>query len=512
VHLGVIILVFVVMAICALKNRGGGQSRSKRRSGTGNAFSRQRAKVLLPFVYWLVPLVFIYLIRDWRIDSIPAVPLAGLILFILTWRFFIPPWLAWRVCRPLGLFFPGRFFYYFAVDTPGTPQRFETLMRIAQRRISKHPPTPFSPDAWTTATHALLWEIRGNASKADDLLQAFDLCPPGIKTSRILRRYAFEELAWHAAKRGDWKTVQHRASLGVGRGARFFKLLAEMHLQHYVNRTYLLLAWMVSPLRLRAWPFVRPLLGMCDDNGIKLPGPEQPAPDRDPRRTHLDLLCKASQGEPVAMEEVFLLAQKWDEQWTGLEKENLLRRGMELGARNVLTITQTIEEMVLDELEELAAAADGAIPQEIAADMTDADLSYAARLGWRIRNRLYDDMNRAQALIKIEKAQPLAEEEIQEYWENWLHMQATVSRLCRILGSDELGTLWHAGLRSVAWNNPVNLYNGCGKRSAWISIIMFYWVVTISRQLEDEQAETANRGNMTICGYAAPRRFRSRLL
>ena len=511
-HIGLIVLV-VAFIVRALKREGGGKLPLQQKVSF-----RTVIRVIF-FIATYLNLAFILAVplstlpirlqSKWLINITQWVGSGIFLMVLLRWG---PPWLAWRICRPFRLFFLGRSVYWFTFGTKEREsERFETLLRVAQRRISKHPPATFSPDAWTTATHALLWEIRGDFHRADNLLQAFDFCSPGIKTSRILRRYAFEELAWHAAKRGTWEAVQLRAGQGVGRGARFFGCLAEMHLQHRVNRTTLLLTWLVAPLRLRTWPFVRLLIGRGADNGMKMPGPTQAVRDKGPRRTHLDLLYKASQGRPVAMAEVFLLAEEWDAQWTRFEKENLLRRGMELRVRDVLTTTQTIEAMVLDELEELAAAADGAIPQEIVARMTDVDSSHVTRLNRRIRSRLYDDLNRAQALITVEKEQPLSEDELQEYWENWLGMQATVSRLCQILGPDELGTLWYGGLRSVAWNGAASIYNGCGKRVSWIAIIMFYWVATISQQVGDKQAETVNRNNMTICGYTAPGRFRTSL-
>jgi hypothetical protein len=543
---GLIVLI-VVLIVRAMKRQGGGQG--TRKTGGVTVFLGQ--EVSFRIVFRVVLFIVTYLVLAFMLeDLLPGLPIrlrsqwlidiiqvAGSGIFLTVLLRCGPPWLAWRICRPLRLFFPGSFFYWFTLGAKKREsERFGTLMRVAQGKMSKHPPAaasglkaglrrlfllkktppPFSPDAWTTATQALLSEIGRNSSRADHLLQAFDLCPPGMKTSRVLRRYAFEELAWHAAKRGDWEAVRHRARQGVGRGVRFLKLLAAMHLQHKVNRTVLLLAWMVSPLRLRSLPLVRPLLRRRADDGVKMPGPAQPIPSTCPRRTHLDLLYKASRGKPVSMEEVFLLAKRWNAQWTALDKENLLLRGMELRARDVLAMTQTIEETVLEELEELAAAADGAITEEIVTGMTDGDDSYAARLGWRIRNRLYDDMNRAQALFQVElfqlkNEQPLSEDEIQEYWENWLCMQATASRLCRILGTDELGTLWYGGLRNMAWNGAARIYNACGKRAAWIAIIMFYWVVTIAQRLGDEQAETVNRNNMTVCGYTAPGKFRSRL-
>ena len=181
-------------------------------------------------------------------------------------------------------------------------------------------------------------------------------------------------------------------------------------------------------------------------------------------------------------------------------------------AENFLGDVRAIEETVLEELEELTAAAEGEIPEAVTAEMEgNGGISCETRLALRLRNRLHDDVHRAQELFRLEKDHQFAED-LMESWEIWLELHGAASRLHRMLGTNELATLWYGGLRDVAWNNASRIFNSSGKRTAWISIIMFHWVATTSQLLGDEEGMTVNRNNMKICGYAPPNKFLSRLL
>lgn len=190
----------------------------------------------------------------------------------------------------------------------------------------------------------------------------------------------------------------------------------------------------------------------------------------------------------------------------------MLRRGLELGARDVLGIAAKIKENVLEELEEMAGIADGEIPAEIAGRPEDEKPSCATKLAVRLKNRLYDDVSRAQALFVLEKDAPVADEAILDLWERWLALREAVARLQSLLGPAELATLWYGGLREDAWNGASRLSNACGNRIAWISIIQFRWVVEIAELLGDEEAMTVNRNNMKLCGYRPPFSPRQSLL
>lgn len=453
---------------------------------------------------------------------------AGLVLFPLVVLRSVPPWLAWRVCRPAKLFLLGRFCYWF---TPGAGKReleqFAALLdamrgvppapppagknglkeKILRFLLLKKPPRLFSVDAGTVVALALAAEIRGDFGRAERLLHAFALGPPEATVPRMLRRFAFEELAWHSAQRGAWQSVLDRARRGCGRGMPLLKLLARERLTGRVNRLVLVLAWSIFPARWRALPFV---WSAMRGSGAPPPKPDSPAPVASLRLTHLRLLHQAAEGLPVAMVEVFRLAQRWDKEFTPDREEILLRRGMALGARDVLGMTGKIRESVLEELEELAATADGEIPEEIGAGVEGEERVCATQLAVRLRNRLYDEVARTQELCKLEENAQVSDAEILDLWERWLALHEAVTRFQRLLGTGELATLWHGGLRNAAWNGASRLSNACGNRIAWISIIQFYWVIQLAELLEDEEAMTVNRNNLKLCGYrppSAPRRL-----
>lgn len=525
---GLIGAVIVFVLISRLSNRG-----NSRREGAELEISWRFIFLTLVFV-----LAFAHL-ADWfsaltrsvlvsvQIEWIgQALQFAAVVLVPFAILRFVPPWLAWRVCRPLELFWLGRFCYWF---TPGAKARelehFAALLdalrgippapmpvvkigtreKILRFLRLKKPPRPFVVDAGTVLALALAAEVRGDFGRATRLLHAFDYCPPGTRIPGMLRRFAFEELAWRAAQRGDWRSVLDRARRGCGRGAPLLKRLAEKHLTGTTNRPRLWLAWSICPARRKALPLI-----LADVMRNMPSSPE--SLDASLRTTHLRLLRQAAEGVPVTMTEVFRLAQRWDAEFAPDGEEALLRRGLELGARDVLGIAAKIKENVLEELEEMAGIADGEIPAEIAGRPEDEKPSCATKLAVRLKNRLYDDVSRAQALFVLEKDAPVADEAILDLWERWLALREAVARLQSLLGPTELATLWYGGLREDAWNGASRLSNACGNRIAWISIIQFRWVVEIAELLGDEEAMTVNRNNMKLCGYRPPFSPRQSLL
>jgi hypothetical protein len=165
-----------------------------------------------------------------------------------------------------------------------------------------------------------------------------------------LRRLAFEELAWHAARRKDWESVLCRVRF-AGMRIPLLKLLAQKHLGRRVSRTRILLAFLISPSRIKAFRFV---LDAMKRGGRQLLVPESPPEMQDGfRLIHLRLLSKASEGACIGMDEVLRLAHSWSHEFTTRKQEALLRRGVELEARDILGIAERIEESVLDELEEI---------------------------------------------------------------------------------------------------------------------------------------------------------------
>jgi hypothetical protein len=436
----------------------------------------------------------------------------------------IPSWLAWYICRPLGLYLPSRFFFWFTLGTgkndlkgfnallrasfgfpplPSAPEDSGMKERKLKLYLQKRKPLPLHIDEWTIAALALEAEVHGDFDKAKQLIHSFELCPPRMRTSGLLRRFAFEELAWHAAKRGDWEEVRRRALMGGRRGMHLLKLLATGKLSGKMNRAALWLAWLISPEPWRTFQYVLSAQKVDDQPNAFVRPYECPEPGvADPLRTHLSLLQKASEGALVSMEEVFLLTRMCDGELVSQRVEELLRRGMELGARDVLSIVEKLKSSLLDELEELAAIADGKIPDELSCGLEEAELSCITELQTRLRNRLYNDVSRAQEMFQVDKDMMLSDEDLLERWQIWLGLREATSRLHLLLGTDELAALWYGGLRLTVWNSPTYIFNSCGKRVAWISIIMFYWVSQISELLDDEEGKTVNLKNMKVCGYS----------
>ena len=118
------------------------------------------------------------------------------------------PWLAWRICRPIGLSWLSRLLYWF---TPLANRKdldnFAALLR-ASRGISPEPPPPeknnigvkirkllalyrrppFVVDSSAVVMYALAREVQGDNVRAERLLRTFDLCQPGLATLGRVRR------------------------------------------------------------------------------------------------------------------------------------------------------------------------------------------------------------------------------------------------------------------------------------------------------------------------------------
>lgn len=440
---------------------------------------------------------------------------AGIPPGIFFW--FLFPWLSWRICDAARFFRLGRFFYWFSpgarkVDlanfailsdavrgiapVPPPPERNGFREKLLKFFLLYRKPRPFVVDGWAVVALALVREVQGDHIRAERLLRSFDICPPGIGTLGNLRHYAFEELAWHAAAHGDWEAVLHRVSLGGSRRSLLLRRIAEAHLDGRANSIALWLMLVISPRRLRAFRLIR---------DVTRPGRLPDAPSRGAgygggtRDTHLRLLSRVSEGDPVEMEDVLLLAEAWDDEFARRKEDRLLRRGMELGARDVLGIAQRVEEGVLDELEELAAGADGCIPERFRAAMKDAGQTLVARLALRFRSRLHDELNRITELFQVAPEEKVPDADLLERWESWLALHESAERLQRLMGTDELAAAWYGGLRDAVWNSASRIFNTWGRKTVFISIIMFHWVTEVSRQVGDEEGTKVNRNNMKIC-------------
>jgi hypothetical protein len=445
------------------------------------------------------------------------IALAGFIIAEAMVILVIPPWLALCVCRPLGLSLLSRFFLWFTPwirrrgledyamllkamrgvpPAPPAPQNDGIRQKIKRFFLSSRDPQPFIVNGRTVVALVLSREIRGDGVRAERLLRTFDLCPPKMPPMGRFHRFAFEELAWHAAKRGDWPAVQRRIRLGGGRGAPLLKLLAQHYMGRRANPMILWLAFLISPSRRRAFPFVRDATG---EGATPTARAEPPGIQESVRTTHFSFLLKAAEGRPISMEEVFRLANRWDGEFTHPKLESMLRRGMELGARDVLGISEKIRESVLDELEEPAIAAEGKIPEEVCDGTKREEPSLVTKLLFRLKNRLYSDIYHLQDLFRVGSGETVPEKDLLDRWETWLALHESASRLHELLGTDEFATLWNGGLRDDVWNGASRIFNATGRRTAYISVIMFRWVADVCELLGDRTGMTENLKNMDIC-------------
>lgn len=450
---------------------------------------------------------------EWLREAIVIAAAAGAAFLILLRSC---PWLAWRVFRPLGFFSFARRLYWF---TPGATRRdlenFEALL-LASRGVPPAPPPPaknglrekvlrfllvdkrplpFLVDAKTTLMLALAKEVQGDRDRAERLLQTFELCPPGLKGLGVFRPFVFEELAWHAATRGDWNAVYRRARMGSGRGMLLMRLLAEKHSGRRVHWAALWFALLISPSRRRALRLFSDAQNGVSGEFTRLSGSTASSL----RLTHMSILFKASEGITIEIAEVFRLAGSWADEFNRRQKDMLLRRGMELGARDVFGLVQKIEDSVLDELEEMAAVAEGEIPEKVLAGIHEDPASYEGRLFSRLRTRLYSDIDGLLCLFRVETDERVKEANLLERWENWLSLRESVLRFHRLLGKDELSTLWYGTLRNAVWNSITRIFNDHRYQVAFISMIMFNWVAETCRYLGDDEGTAANRNNTKLC-------------
>jgi len=472
----------------------------------------------------VLPPIRIDRLRDFFLISVAAI--APLLIFRAA-----PPWLAWHVFRPFGLHFLARFCYWF---TLGASKRelegFSDLLRASKGysplsaddgqqspteknlrpTFLKRKPIPLKIDDWTIAASALAAEVRGDSESSKRLLRSFELCPPGMGPSGNLRRFAFEELAWLAVARGEWEQAGYCAGLMTGRGRPILRILVSAALTGRGNRACLWFAWLISPKRMTALPFALAASKKRLLYESEVHVPDNLESDSEPRGMHMRLLYRAAEGVPLSMEEVFRLAFLWERELTFQNKEKLLLWGMELGARDVLGTAERIRENVLVEMTELALVADGYIPAMTVDDDEEGNGSFVDDLMIRLKNQLYEDVSHAEERFELPEEVQLSDGDLMGKWHAWLGMHETVSLFQRLLGDDEMSVLWYGGLETTAWNGAAQIYNSTPKRTAWISIVMFYWVAEICGRMGHVEGEATNRNNMKLCGYSEP--FLRRLL
>jgi hypothetical protein len=158
---------------------------------------------------------------------------------------------------------------------------------------------------------------------------------------------------------------------------------------------------------------------------------------------------------------------------------------LELGTRDAAAAAAAIRRSILEQLEALAASAEGPPPglqgRAIAGEM-------AQRSRDRFFKALDPYLERSRGGFP-DLASPLLE------WELWLRFREAVDAIETRFGSEGLRTAWHAGLRTTAWNWPCKVLNTYDQRGAWAGHVMFSWVAAVAEKVGDAEAASINLKN-----------------
>jgi hypothetical protein len=436
----------------------------------------------------------------------------------------VPPWLAWRVLRHLGHSLPARIIFWF---TPGEAQTdligFARLVEASlghDPNALKPPPSPLSRrlriffmlgeqqpegdlDAWTVAADALYAEISGDSHKAAQYILSFNLLPRRSQAPRLIRIFAFEQFALHAARRGAWGAVAGCAAFGAGRSMPLLRLLARGHLTGSCNRALLVLYWIIAPCRLATFPYLRSLLSPQPSSDTQ----EVTLSDETFQIAHLRLLQDAAEGRPIELVQVLSLAAAWQSTFTSESHAAILARGMAVGARDSHGVADAIPEEILAELEELVAVSVGGLPEELFENWDEWRETLVGTLVIRLRSRLFQNLEESAAQFfdsDAEQPPPLL-----QCWNTWLAMHDATERLGYLMGTEDVATAWYGGLQITAWNGACRVSNSYGSKGNWVSYLMFSWVVRVADIVEDAEAARVNRNNAATCGIPLYTTFES---
>jgi hypothetical protein len=404
-----------------------------------------------------------------------------------------PQWLAWRVCYPLGLRRVGRAFLFVAPgDYPGRRERRLRLFDVAfGKPLEPAPPTVDDQsklvplDGWTACAAVLEAERRGQSAEASGLTQGLLAVPLAKLLPHAVRRQGIELVSEAAASRRDWPELARRASLGRGRSAPLFRLLARAHLVRDVPPALLWCAWVLAPARVSRRHAVQEALAAQK----RPPGeaPRRPAAPRGrPHRAHLDLLQRAARGEETTLASVLAVARTWSPALSPAEEASFRARGLVLGSRQSAESFRDLRENVLEDLTAIARGARGDWPSR-----------RPRGLAAELRDRLYDETLTAVEKISRTRCEPDAVN-LQyplEEWRLWLRFRTATEAVHRRFGDDALRAVWYNGARLAAWNWPCRLLEMHGDNAAWACHVMFRWTVEVAERCEDEEAATVNRRN-----------------
>lgn len=401
------------------------------------------------------------------------------------------PWLAWRVCYPLGLRRTGWLLLWL------TPQR-STLEAAGRRRLlavalgeplrtaARKKVLPVN--GWTACAAVVEAERNENLQEASAWVDGLLALPLDRALSRGVRRYGIEVIAGAACRREDWREVARRASLGRGRGVRFLRLVSRAHLKGDVPRGLLWSAWAMAPRRTSSY---RTLLAALQAQRSAKPTSVAASGDSAPGpwRRHLDLLERGARGEEIALAALIDAAGAWDAAVSPAGTARFTARGLELGSTRSRETFETLRESILLDLAALARGARGVWPSAAVSGV-------AAELRERLRDQTFGAVERIAQTRRIKRLDQLGDP--LDEWRLWLRFRAAAESLAARFGEQALRTAWYGGAQLAAWNWPCHLLERHGERAAWACHVMFRWTVEMAERCEDAEAARVNRKNVLV--------------
>jgi hypothetical protein len=426
----------------------------------------------------------------WAAGSLTV--LGSLLVGVVTpiWCFlFGPTWLGWRLVEPRAGGRLPRLVVAASWLSPLVRATDLASLRVFLDTLGGRPLPPATAsraDAWVALGALAQAERQGDRPRAERILDALTHLPPGSRFPWAARVYGVDTLVGAALERRDDGAAIRIARLGVGRLARLVSALAEGAPGRSGGRFLLWAWWALSPMRRRTYRMVRAAAARPASGRPVIPPPA--AHDAgDVRLRHLRLLDAAERAGSIRLAEVFALADAWQ---TELDEAALARvraRALELGARDGEGRTRALRALVLDELVELAAAAEG---QPVSAPTSTAlGRELHRRLRERLAARVAASVEGLRPRLEPPSLDPLA------VWERWLVLRDAVEAFESHAGPSGLGGLWYGGVRDAVWGTSAALCEPSQPRSPWAAHMMFSWIADQAELLGDIPATLANREN-----------------
>jgi hypothetical protein len=385
------------------------------------------------------------------------------------WLFVVAPtWFAWRVAAPLGL---RRLALAACWLSPLVRARDLAGIRVFLDVAAGRPMPPLAgvrADAWTALALALAAEHRHDAATAGRIVDALLHLPAGSRFPRLARARGAAALVAAARARRDDGAAAGYAELAPG------------HL-------------------------VRGTTGTRTDAPLPIaPPPSPPGPveraiaNADPRLQHLRLLSAAASGQAIDRRRVFTLAAAWEGIFDAAAMATLRARALELGVPHGEARARSLRDVVLDELGELAAPAEGS-PGAGLTSFPDGGL--VSDLAGRLRDRVCRGAEAA--LARFGRRPGDAPAPPLETWQRWLALRTALDDVEQAAGLPALSSLWYGGVRDAVWATACALHADPGHGGPWLAVPMFTWIADRAEMLGDLPATLLNRENARSAAAAA---------